>query len=205
MPFIPVPNGVQAEMRYTQDGQKVENVFWFIRDDAVDPETSAQDIATFLLDWWNNSIKTLQASAVSLREIYVTDQSAANGFAYTLTAGLPAAGANVNEPLPNGVTACVSLRTALRGRSYRGRSYFIGLTENNVLGNTLGAQFVTALLAAYDSLVTDSTLNGYPLAVCSRFSGGNPRPSGILTQVRDALLIDSVVDSQRRRLPGRGA
>jgi len=205
MPFVPVTGAVQAEMRYTQDGQKVENVFWFstVTPGAFGPDKEA--VATMLFDWWDAHVKTIQAANVTLREIYVTDQDAPNSGSFTLTAGLPASGGNPNTPLPNSVTLCVSFRTGTRGRSYRGRAYHIGLTENQRAGNYITPAAIASVTAAYDSLVNESTLAGLPMVIVSRFSGGLPRAAGIFTQVTDALVVDDIIDSQRRRLPGRGA
>lgn len=205
MPFIPVPNGVQVEMRYGYLGERVENVFWVFVDDEPAPTVATMStIAGIFYSWWNTHVKTIQSANATLREIYCTDQSAQNGGAFTYTTNLPADGANVQEPLPGNVALCVSLRTAQRGRSYRGRSYIVGLTENQVQGNLLTSASASAWLAAYDALVNELNTPPYQLAVCSRFTAGAPRVAGVLTPIIDAALVDNVVDSQRRRLPGRG-
>jgi|SRR5688572_12924668 len=206
MPFIPTPNGIQVEMRYSYLGERCENVFWTNWTGGSPP--AAADLSTIgelFWEWWDAQIKPIQSANATLREIYVTDQSAADGAAATFTAGLPADGGNVLEPLPGNVSLCISLRTAKRGRSFRGRSYIIGLTENQVAGNALTAPSAAAWLAAYDVLVSSLAASSNQLCVCSKFSLGLPRAAGILTPVTDAVIVDNVVDSQRRRLPGRGS
>lgn len=205
MPFVPTPNGAQVEMRYGYLGERVENVFWvYVPGAASPPVSDLEAIGGIFFDWWNDNIKTIQSANATLREIYVTDQSAQFGGAFTYSTGLPADGANVQEPLPGNVALCMSLRTAQRGRSFRGRSYIVGLTENQVSGNLLTAPAAAAWLAAYDELVNLLNTGPYILSVCSKRTGGNPRAQGVLTPVIDAVLVDNVVDSQRRRLPGRG-
>lgn len=205
MPFIPVPNGVQCEVRGSYLGERVENVFWFFVDGEESPTVATLGaIAADVFSWWDDHIKPIISANYTLREIYCTDQSSQFGGAYTYTTGLPADGANVQEPLPGNVALCVSLRTFLRGRSNRGRSYIVGLTENQVSGNQVTTASAAAWLAAYDVLVNTFNTPPYQLAVCSRFSGGLPRAQGVLTPIQDATLVDTFVDSQRRRLPGRG-
>jgi hypothetical protein len=42
------------------------------------------------------------------------------------------------------------------------------------------------------------------LVVVSRYSNGQPRAVGVATPVTSALLVDTRVDTQRRRLVGIG-
>lgn len=204
MPFIPVPNGVQAEIRYLQQDQRIENTFWFLTPGANPTPTDLQSITDFLWNWWQDEIQPIQSNFVLLREIYVTDQSDAAGETNTYSPASTTTGANANEPMPNSTTIAISLRTAKRGRSYRGRSYVVGLTRNQVVNSNLTSAAGTAWVAAYDALISGAAAGGYQLCVCSRFAGGDPRPAGVLTPVTDALITDFTIDSQRRRLPGRG-
>lgn len=204
MEFIPVPYGMMGEMRYTQDQQKVENVFWF---KAPEPQPSPSNLAAvgaILFNWWDDHLKTIQASACTLREIYVTDQSNQFGGMYTYSTNLPAAAASVQPPAPNSVTLCISLRTQQRGRSFRGRSYVIGLTNNIIVNSHVTPQGTSAWLNAYDALIAESGTAGYQLCICSRFTNKLPRAEGVLTEVVDAVLVDDTVDTQKGRLPGRG-
>lgn len=205
MPFVPTPNGIKAEVRVTALGQQCENVFWFFNSTPNPSLTDLQTVADLLYNWWLDEIGPITSSNVTLREIYVTDQSLVDGDAYTYSPSSATNGSNVNEPLPNNVTLCISLRTAKRGRSYRGRSYVIGLTENQVLLNNVTDVAAAAWVAAYDVLVSQSAASGYPLAVASFVNNKVARAQGVLTIINDALVTDTVVDGQRRRLPGRGS
>jgi hypothetical protein len=201
MEFIPVPNGIMAEMRYSYLGVPAENVFWFYDTaNPTPPIASLEAVAGGLFDWWDTNIKTIQSANATLNEIYVTDQSSASGGAYSYSAGMPVDGANVQEPLPGNVTLCISLRTSQRGRSFRGRSYIIGLTENQVSGNLVTSASAAAWLGAYDALVNTFNTGPFVLSVCSRFANKLPRAAGVLTPIRDAVLVNNRVDSQRGRL-----
>ncbi len=203
MAFIPVPNAVSVEMRFTQDGQLVENTFGVITTDGDNPSTRLA-IATAFYNWWAAEMQTLVSSTVLLREVYVTDITDEAGGTTAFIPSVTTGGANVNPPLPNGTTLAVSARTNARGRSYRGRSYFIGLTENVVDHNRVTPAAVEAIQAAYNTLGPDYLEVNGTLGVISRYANKNPRSVGVITPITGWVITDDVVDSQRRRLPGRG-
>lgn len=205
MAFVPVPNGIKAEMRYNLGTQRVVNVLWMR--EATNPTVTParlSEAGNILYNWWNANLKASQPTICTLREIYLTDESAANQESVTYTTSLPAAGQWNTEPLPNHCTIAISLRTAQRGRSYRGRIYHIGIATDQVATNVLETAYANSLLAAYQALLPALTATGLPLAVCSRQAGGQPRVTGILTDVTAMVMVDTTIDSQRRRLPGRG-
>lgn len=204
MPFLATPNGIQVELRFTQDGQRVENAHWFMGPTMNPTPAELETVADMVQLWWEEEVQPIQSNTVNLREIYVTDQSVVDGETFTYSPTVSTTGANVNAPLPNNVTVAISFRTSRRGRSFRGRAYVIGLTANQVAASHLTPAAATAWVAAYDSLVNRAALAGFQLCVCSKIENGNPRMGGLLTPVNDALITDDTVDSQRRRLPGRG-
>jgi hypothetical protein len=101
------------------------------------------------------------------------------------------------------VTAAISWRTAKRGRSYRGRSFHIGMTSTMVTGSTLTAGTITSLTTAYNALLTAVNASGIALCVVSRFQNHVQLTNGESTPITVAT-IEGNLDSQRRRLIGRG-
>jgi hypothetical protein len=189
-------------MRYTQDDQKIENVFHVQVDTPESPATRLQ-VANFFYDWWVGAMQTLVSTAVVLREVYVTDLGSATGGTTTLVPAEFTGGANVNEPLPNNVTLAIAARTTARGRSYRGRSFVVGLTRNVVEDSRYTNAAVVAVQNAYNALQGTYIEQGQ-LVVLSLRTAGFPRSSGAITPITGWVVVDNVVDSQRRRLPGRG-
>lgn len=203
MAYQPVENTVLAEFRYSLFGENVENTLHFHSQDGV-TLANMQDLATFLDDWWATSIRPLQNTAVTFRELYLTDLTTQTSPTYTSTvnaglAGLDGGGAG----LPGSVTFCVSLRTNQRGRSGRGRNYFIGLAEDEVTANQVTAAKANAIILAYENLLVPA-LDPYVLCVVSRQFNGVQRIEGLPQTVTSILYVDLDVDSQRRRLAGRG-
>jgi hypothetical protein len=204
MAFVPVPLCVGVEMRMLLDSQHIENTFavskgigWIPADVPV--------LFNELLLWWTVDLAPSLTQSITLQEVQITDLSSATGFAFTIPAPVPKpAGGRVGTPLPNNVAGCITLRTAKRGRSFRGRNYVPGLVVNDVTNNTIAAARITALETAYNSLITRMVGLGAGLVVISRFTAGAPRVTGVATVVTAAGFTDATVDSQRRRLPGRG-
>lgn len=211
MPFVPVPNTVMVEIRYLLDLQHIENTLYFESATAPDP-TSIAALLDAVFDWWDANLQPLIPVAVELSELVGTDLTSATGPQVSISPAGPPLGA-VNDPsLPNNVSLAISFRTALRGRSFRGRNYHPALWETGVIKNTVQDTIVAAIQAAYSALITDAGVAaaGFTWVVVSRFSGVDgdgkpiPRVTGVTTPVISALVVDPTIDSMRRRLPGRG-
>lgn len=202
MAFIPFSRTVKAEMVYSQDGQVVENVLHFQREDPV-TTSNMFNLAGDLKTWWNTSVRPLVSNKVSLNTIRVTDLTTQISPGIEYTTGLPLTGAITLGAMPNNVTLSVKLITALRGRAYRGRIYHVGLYTTVVTDNTITAAHQTALTSAYVVLTLPSSYSGYTFGVASRQIGGAPRTDGVITPVT-GMTINRTIDSQRRRLPERG-
>jgi hypothetical protein len=210
MPFVPVPQTVLAEVRMLFASQKIENTLWF--DLGVTPgPTDMLALANGLVSWWINDYAPLVSIGVQLREVVVTDESSATGPQVSFSPTTPAFGANTSAVKPSNAAATISFRTGSRGRSFRGRNYIPGLTQDTLSGNTLQNAFMDDAIAAYEQLLPGGTAE-FPgtWVVASRFHGVDadkkpiPRTTGIATPITNVVIVDNTVDSQRRRLPGRG-
>ena len=93
------------------------------------------------------------------------------------------------------------------GRSGRGRVYFPIWNENmlagaSAVGAAVSGTIITQLIA-FQSAV-ESALTPAKLVVISTETLKAPRPTGVTFPITGWAATDQVVDSQRRRLPGRG-
>jgi len=205
MPFVAVPATIKASLFYTFAGQQVMNRIYVSHPATLPSEADCQAVANTVAAWWTGNVKALVSNTLALREVQAVSVAEPNGPQATFSAGLPSAGDSIIAPLPNNVAFCVSLRTGLAGRSARGRWYWMGLVENQVDGNEVTTGVVASIVAAIDNLLSALAGGGVQPVIVSFNSGGGPRPGGpVKFFITDALAVDSVVDSQRRRLPGRG-
>lgn len=203
MAFIPTPNGVKVCMRYRQAGQQVCNVYHV--DNGTSP--SADDltaIATTFGDWYESYAKANQSPSLVLEAIEVTDISVSSGAGIEYVPSGGVVGTNGGNPLANSITLAVKLATGFTGRSKRGRSYWPGLTTDDMAdANHVTGAFASDLAVVFDHLITLLEGAGTPLSVLSLFTSGLPRLAGVLTHITNAL-VNTTVDNQRRRLPDRG-
>lgn len=196
-------NVAQVQLNATYLGEEVQNILWFSRETTPITNAHLTNLADAMESWWTVNMKPIQSSSYTLRNVTAIDWTSATSPVVVFTTGLPSNGTNVNLPVPGNVAACVTFRSAGRGRSSRGRNYVCGLTENVVTGNQFEASLQTALLVAYQEINTAVSPHGWRHDVYSQFSNGQVRAVG-LRQAVTAYTMDLNVDSMRRRLAGRG-
>lgn len=211
MPFVPVPNATEAEIRMTLDNQKIENTLYFYASGGSTVATLTA-LGDRLESWWTLQVAPLLPIDVALREIVMTDLTSTTGLQVTRALEDPVFGTLGQPALPNNVSLAISFRSAIRGRGYRGRNYIPCLTENAVVNNTVSASVVDDWADAYrDILVTVAgPSTPYVWVVVSRYLGVDadgkpiPRVVGNAEPITAVVVTDATVDSMRRRLPGRG-
>lgn len=195
MPFVPIPNAAKITVKGDYLGQLCENV-WTCLVPENPPVIDLENIAVGVSGYLPAIVEPLSTSLV-INEITVRYLGDPGGPEYTFVPITPIAGTNASPGLPGNVALCVSLRTALAGRRFRGRKYFSGWTEADVVGNLVDAGAVADIVAACNAFIAGMITDGVPLTIVS-YTG--------LTNVNvvNAVCVDNYVDSQRRRLPGRG-
>jgi hypothetical protein len=205
MAFISVPGCVLAELIYSWQGQTCENTLYFGASGSITP-TNMETLAAALATWWGDNYAPAISDDVSLQAVRVTDLSNEEAPSIEYNTSLPIPGENTSPSLPNNCALCVSFRTANRGRTARGRNYIVGLCENQTTNSQVDAGVPDFFTDAYSLLIGAGTfVTGYQWCVVSRYFQGIPRVSGIARPVTGVRVVDMVIDSQRRRLPGRGA
>jgi hypothetical protein len=211
MAFIPVPETAEVRMQFTQANQKVENVYHVRRQGAWTQE-DLTSLANIFGQWWLSAASPPVTHELVLTQVVATDISQAGGMSVLGTTGLPAPGDQGAGGYPNNVTLAIKWGTGLAGRSFRGRTYHLGLPLGQVLPDgTVSPAHLELIRAGYDALRTalDNATIGVEFVVVSRYSGVDvnhkpiPRAEGITTPI-SGVSVENVTDSQRRRLPGRG-
>ncbi len=201
-PYVPVPNVALVELIFRQDNQIMEQTFHVLNAAQWDVSQLVQ-LGGVFKSWWQTNLLGGCSNTVQLIMIKLTDLTTATSPLYEYLTGLPIGGGNGSTAEPSNVTLAVKFTTNTRGRSYRGRTYHIGLTQNQVQGNVISVGQALYMRDGYFALIQAMITAGYQLVVASRRSAGAPRVTGISTVIID-VQVDITLDSQRRRLPGRG-
>jgi hypothetical protein len=204
MPPINLPGGLRVEMHFTYLNQQVENVYHLMNNLPNPGDVQLHLVANTFKNWWTTEMKSMVSTELTLREV-VCRELTPDGVAVLETADLPQSGANNTQPMPGNVTVAVHWGTGRRGRSFNGRTYHLGLCANQVTGDQITPAALPVIQAAYDALRTalDNAVVGVEFSVLSVQSNKAWRVPPIMTPIT-GVAIDPNIDSQRRRLAGRG-
>jgi len=205
MPLPFVPNGVKVQIYFQLSGQLAMNDLWFIGPDAEPDFTTVNDLISTVESWVTDQYLPLVCDTVTLTKIVGRAMTSATGAIATRFNGLNA-GAVATEQAPNNVAPAISFGTGLGGRSTHGRNYIVGTPNAAIDVNTLDPAFIGGFTDAYAQLLPGGLDDPTPFnwSVVSYYSGGAVRGTPFSWPVRSVGFTDNVVDSQRRRLPGRG-
>jgi len=195
MPTPVLPTAYKVEVKGIYFSQLVENV-WYCQG----PDPFDASVANTIAGIFQTAYATIQlglSQDYGITEIAVSNLAGTSSGSYALAITPPQTGGRVQDGLPGNVAFCVSLKTALSGRQFRGRKYFCGLGEGDVTGNLFDATQAGQILTGCTDLMNALNVSGSPLSVFS--------PTGLtLVPVTSVTAVDFFVDSQRRRLTGRG-
>lgn len=196
MPTPLVPNAAKVTVSGRLLGQLVQNV-WYVTTVAA-PTVADLDGIAAVFQIGYGGIMTNMSENLTIDTISVRYIGSASGPETSLFISPPQAGGDFENSFPGNVAMCVSLRTALAGRRFRGRKYFSGIPLTKIAGNTLDSLFAGNVVSDINGLIAALNTNGTPLSIVS-FVGVTVVP------VTTAIMADLNVDSMRRRLTGRGS
>lgn len=207
--FVPVPNTVAASIHYIQTNQRYQNTLYFNKNTAW-TQAQMQALADDLDTKWATQVMIDLSSTLHMTDVTVIDLTSQTSGGAVHTADH--SGSDGGNPYTQNDAFCLKLQTALRGRSFRGRIYLPGLTSNMV--SSLGILTSTQANNLRDDVqgVIDEIDIGESVqaVVVSRYHGVDvngkpiPRTTGVVTPITAVTYTDLYIDSQRRRLPGRG-
>lgn len=200
MAFIPIPGCASVVIRATYFSNPVITVLHFTKTGGGNfTSGDCTALATVVATTWPFHVMPLFCESYALDDVKVTDQSSESGPSVTVAPGSPQIGGLTTAGLPGQVALVMTHRTALRGRSYRGRTYFSALVEPLVVGNQVDGAHMIALLTAWGNFMDETEVEGYTFVIASRYENNAPRTTGVATPVTTSAWRNGNVDSQRRR------
>lgn len=204
MAFIPVPNTVETVLQGDYVNQDVFNVLnWLFADPLSESELLA--FAEGVFDSWHDNFRGWQCINYGLPSIKATGLDSAISPSQTFFTTTENTGSRAELGWQLNASLCISLHTALRGRSYRGRDYLGGMYVSALqdAGTVLPAA-LAAILGGFVDMIDDIEATfDCQLVIVSRQHDHSPRVTGVTTPV-NAISANGDLDSQRRRLKGRG-
>jgi len=209
MAFVPSATEVQTTLEGVVDNcQTINDLFFSLPGGYI--LSDIQSLNTNLTSWFQLSIAPLLSENWSSVAVHSRALNVPNGF--VVDQGAAAVGGVANEAAPNNVAGCISFRTGIAGRSFRGRNYVPGVPNNLITLNTMDSAFMLDVLSAYNLLLPGGGAlpGGWIWGVLSRFSGIDalghpiPRAAGVFTPIVNTLFVNPKVKSMRSRSPGHG-
>jgi hypothetical protein len=195
MPPVVIPNSVLARLIWTKSGEPYAvNVLGATK-------AGGGSITQAVVNTFGSAVKStftasglapLTAATVSLQSVALRDISAAN-FAEFVDTNPAVPGTATTDCLPPQVAMVVTLRTALAGKSYRGRVYIPGAAEENNTATGLAAlAYRDAAVAFVGGIANAFAASGLTFSVLSR-------TLSIATPVAGIVTRDATWDTVRKR------
>jgi hypothetical protein len=190
------PKVVKVTMVYDCDTRIFNNVMHFERNatwTAADMRTLCDNIKT----WWATLYSAACSSTVILVQIQARLLDPTNPLAvdFNVTPTIP--GQASGAPAPANVSLTISLRAGKAGRKYRGRIYVPRFSAASLLVTDQVNSATAGILAnVATGMFTIGAGTSSALTIFHR--------SGSTFDDVNTIVIDTTLDAQRRRLPGRG-
>lgn len=227
LPLV-IQNCIQVRLLFVLAGQLGVNVLHgTVTGGVVVNQALANTLGSAIKSAWSSNLGAHCPPSTALVRVGVRDLRSANLTEFLDTGAAVGGIATAVDALPAQNAAVVTLRTALSGKSFRGRVYISGFSEaeNDVNGNTATAANTAAVafIAAVQGAMTTSLIT---LAVASRpaerktlvettfHADGTSTARTLSTttakaggaqNVTSVAARDANWQSQRRRSNGRGA
>jgi len=203
MAFIPVTGSVQVTVEGVADNQlTINDTFW--QASGAVTLFGMSGLGEAISGWVGAALAPLLSRDWASTRVRVVDLGSPTGLFFE-TASVNTGGVDI-EACPNNVAACVSIRSANRGRSGRGRNFVPGIPNSVCTLNTLDNGFISDLLNAYTQFIGAGTfIEGWEWCVLSRFNLGAPRTEGLMQPVVSVEMVTPYVRSMRSREVGHGA
>lgn len=204
MEFAPAPGVAQFNLIYKTNGGTAENVIHVHKDSGAAWTSAELNTMNIAIGAWEQATGRAQrASDVENIEIIARDLTVQNGTESTY--GGEGFGLIAGVSAPDNVTIAIKKETGMVGRSFRGRLYWIGVPLSKLSLDSLDGTYVTNVVAACNSLVTAiNAVTGFHMCLLrGQYNGSrlDPRQEAPITKFS---TVDTYIDSQRRRLVGRG-
>jgi len=195
--ILPVPKGVLLELFIlTKDNQKVEYPLGYLTDTQVtgsDCLTAAVAAVAGLL----SGVDDAMSDEYHIQAVKVSDTLVPRVFSAIASPSSPVPGAVSAVSAPGVVSSNVSWHTALAGKSHRGRTGLTGIPANTISGDIINGTQLTAETSVASAIINfDGGLTGWAKAIISHKLG---LPFPVVS-----FVIDTIIDSRRGRLVGRG-
>jgi hypothetical protein len=197
MVFQPVPNAAQLIVGYVGSPGNFSNSMWFTKAgfNVADMGLLGAAVASAITAEW----LAFLANDFSPNVITIYDMRADGAPIVSYDPAI-AAGGDADEIHPLNEALVLTLRTATRGRSGRGRMYLGGLSVGQSADGEWSAGTMAAALDLAAAIDANATAQGWQWVIASRVHDGALRDPALTFPITEWLVRSAKVGSQRRRV-----
>lgn len=207
--FVVAPNTIKVLLHWTLHGRPQLNVMHgeYTTAGPLSPTIAESIFSAVKSSAGWTAYEAVIAPTVVLTGVGVLDErSASNPEISSTSAAAPGTGAGT--ALPDQVALVVTLRTALTGRSHRGRVYTFGYISGHLNADGTASATATAAAVSFVQAVQSAmAAQGATLAIKSPALPARPAHDGTelpakpfeITPVTAVVMRDAVFDTNRRR------
>jgi len=197
MPFQPAEDTVLVEFLWSGPGDlRWQNNIHFTKGE-FDGDDIDDLLGTIDLVYDASDLLDEISSDVTLGELVGTDMRTQGAVQRTRIVGT--AGTNVGDMAAQGAALVATLRTDLRGRSYRGRFYLAGMADTLLVDGEWVITSAANLAEFLQDVQAAAELLGWKLVVLSRWLNEVERITALGQEVTGILIRALAPGSQRRR------
>lgn len=197
MAFIPSPNAAKALVLFSHGFETFSNQFYFTKDafSTADMEALAAAIDLSVGDVHMPNI----SSGVQYINTTVYDARSIGGEIVLDNTSNTVGGAE-GDPLSSALAVVVTLRTATRGRSGRGRVYMGGLTEGEMLNGIFTATGISVATGYVANIEAAAAAIGWTYVLRSTQQDGNVLNPAVMRPITGWEVRAGLPGLQRRRV-----
>lgn len=172
---------------------------WDFQPTASGPYTNTQlgDLAAGIWTAAGTSLLACMTAQWTVTAVEATDRSVVGG-AFAAYTPSPNVGTRTGDALPANCALVISKRTGYSGRVNHGRMYLPGANDGDAAQSIMS----NAYMISANLLAAQLLSYGGPVSLPGEWSF--PSIKQLAMKTITSTIIDNVLDSQRRRLPGRG-
>lgn len=200
MAFQPCPDIVEIVFDWTMSGAATANVLHFYRSGGYN-QVSLDALVAAL----DSIVPENLTAAFTLTQAYVGVRGKGLGVENDIVSSSGAqafTGTEINVALPNNVALCLTLRSALTGRSARGRWFTQPPHDGQMASANMVLQsYATLWIDFIRAMINYGALHGWTPIVLSRQTNGAKRAAGVGFPITSVVARNLRTDSQRGRMP----
>lgn len=208
MTTVPIPKAIKVTCVYTLNTQRMINVY-YVTNGAVATLANCITVAGLFKTWENGTNKPLRSNGTNMVSIDAAAMDGAGSPIYTLPVLPVIVGTGGGGAQASYISIAVKHTTGLGGRSYRGRTYWIGLNGSSIVGaDYISTGYQANISGSYTTLRSQLATAGYTMGVASLYSGVDvygqpiPRVTGFLTPILSSDCGVALDTQRHRKVPG---